>query len=151
MLAARRHFCRQAESTSNFTPSVSSTSAEPALLLADRLPCLTTFTPAAATIIAAAVEMLNVPRMSPPVPQVSRITSLEASQGTAIDLSRITPAVPTSSSTVVPFAASPISSPPICAFSCAAADNLQKCVGRFLTCEVFAPAEFEKDVTHKLK
>src|SRR5262249_51785938 len=38
----------------------------------ERLPCLTTGTPAAATTIAAAVLMLNVPVPSPPVPHVSR-------------------------------------------------------------------------------
>ena len=36
-----------------------------------RLPCLAMGTPAAAATIAVAVEMLNVPCTSPPVPQVS--------------------------------------------------------------------------------
>ena len=48
--------------------------ARPALpqwLETDRLPCLATGTPAAATTKAAVVETLKVPEPSPPVPQVS--------------------------------------------------------------------------------
>src|SRR5882672_1224498 len=55
-------------------PSASSTSALPACDVMARLPCLATVTPAAATIIATVVEMLNVPSRSPPVPQTSRIS-----------------------------------------------------------------------------
>ncbi len=54
-----------------FTPNASSTSADPHIELADRFPCLATFTPAPATTNAATVEMLNVFASSPPVPQVS--------------------------------------------------------------------------------
>ena len=54
-----------------FTPSCSNTSALPQRLDTDRLPCFATFTPHAATTIAAADEMLNVPDRSPPVPHVS--------------------------------------------------------------------------------
>src|SRR6185436_19291870 len=43
----------------------------PDRLATDRLPCFATWTPPAAATRAAAVEMLNVPRPSPPVPQVS--------------------------------------------------------------------------------
>ena len=53
------------------TPSASSTSALPARLVAARLPCFATGTPAPATTKAAAVETLKVPAPSPPVPQVS--------------------------------------------------------------------------------
>ena len=58
-------------SISIFTPSASSTSADPQRELNERLPCLATRTPAPATTSAAAVETLNVPPPSPPVPQVS--------------------------------------------------------------------------------
>ncbi len=53
------------------TPSASITSAEPHLELMLRLPCLATRTPAPAIVRAVAVEMLKVPLVSPPVPQVS--------------------------------------------------------------------------------
>ena len=56
------------------TPKASRTSALPLLLDIDRLPCLATCAPAPAITIATAVETLNVPEPSPPVPQVS-ITS----------------------------------------------------------------------------
>ncbi len=58
-------------SISILTPRAASTSALPERLETERLPCLATGTPAAAATRAAAVEMLNVPRPSPPVPQVS--------------------------------------------------------------------------------
>ncbi len=54
-----------------FTPSASSTSALPDLLDTERLPCLATLAPAAAATNAAAVEILKVCALSPPVPQVS--------------------------------------------------------------------------------
>ena len=114
MPAASRQCLSCPDVSSSLTPSRSSTSADPLLLEAERLPCLTTFTPAAATTRAAAVEMLNVPRTSPPVPQVSSTTQ-SASHPTGTLFSRMTVAAPTSSSTVVPLAASPTSSPPICA------------------------------------
>jgi hypothetical protein len=56
---------------STITPRASRTSAEPVLLLMARLPCFATLRPAPATMNAAVVEMLNVPRPSPPVPHVS--------------------------------------------------------------------------------
>ncbi len=52
-------------------PKNSNTSAEPDLLEAERLPCFAIVTPAPAATIAAAVEMLKVLSLSPPVPQVS--------------------------------------------------------------------------------
>src|SRR3954451_4794594 len=54
------------------TPRAANTSALPLRLDTERLPCLTTGTPAAATTRAVAVLMLNVPEPSPPAPQVSR-------------------------------------------------------------------------------
>ena len=57
------------------TPSASITSAEPHLELMLRLPCLATRTPAPAMVSAVAVEMLKVPLVSPPVPQVSTSAS----------------------------------------------------------------------------
>ena len=53
------------------TPNASNTSALPQRLVAERLPCFATDAPAAAATIPAAVETLNVPALSPPVPQVS--------------------------------------------------------------------------------
>ena len=52
-------------------PSASSTSAEPELDDTARLPCFATPAPAAAATSAAAVEMLSVCALSPPVPAVS--------------------------------------------------------------------------------
>ena len=52
-------------------PSASSTSADPAWLEAERLPCLTTRAPAPAATIAAIVEMLTLIERSPPVPTTS--------------------------------------------------------------------------------
>ena len=71
--------CRQATMRAGgrpmFTPSASITSAEPHLELMLRLPCLATRTPAPAMASAVAVEMLKVPLVSPPVPQVSTSAS----------------------------------------------------------------------------
>ena len=58
------------------TPRCSSTSADPQRELIERLPCFATCTPAPATTNAAAVETLNVPEASPPVPQVSTSASI---------------------------------------------------------------------------
>src|SRR5450756_1058447 len=82
------------------TPSASRTSALPHLLVAERLPCLATVTPAPAATRAAAVEMLNVWAPSPPVPQVSRITSVSTSTFSASAL--MARAMPTISSAVSP-------------------------------------------------
>src|SRR2546421_406255 len=54
MLAASTHCFSSTGPRSSLTPRASSTSAEPLLEEAERLPCLTTRTPAAATMIAAA-------------------------------------------------------------------------------------------------
>ena len=84
-------------------PSASSRSAEPDLLVAERLPCFATQHPAPAATKAAVVETLNV-GTPPPVPAVSSRSVRSASTGTAS--SRIVRARPVSSSTVSPFARS---------------------------------------------
>ena len=53
------------------TPSASSTSALPLREVNDRLPCFAIVTPAPAATNAAAVEILNVVTVPPPVPAVS--------------------------------------------------------------------------------
>ena len=53
------------------TPKVSNTSALPERLDTERLPCLATFTPHAASRTAADVEMFTVFAPSPPVPTIS--------------------------------------------------------------------------------
>ena len=53
------------------TPSASSTSALPLREVNDRLPCFAIGTPAPAATNAAAVEILNVVTVPPPVPAVS--------------------------------------------------------------------------------
>ena len=57
-------------------PKDSKTSALPVWLDIALLPCLAILIPIPADTNAAAVEMLNVPRPSPPVPQVSNKLSL---------------------------------------------------------------------------
>ena len=64
-----------------------------------RLPCFATGTPVDATTSAAAVEMLNVPAPSPPVPTTSIAPSGASTRSTR---SRIADANPASSSTVSP-------------------------------------------------
>ncbi len=95
-----------------FTPRASSTSALPHWLLAARLPCLATLRPAPATAKAAAVEMLKVEALSPPVPQVS---TTMPSAWTGMALSRITRAMPAISSLVSPFIRSAVTKAPNCA------------------------------------
>jgi hypothetical protein len=92
------------------TPSASSTSALPVWLESERLPCLATRAPAPAITSAAAVEILNVPEASPPVPQVS-ITLGPAS--TTIMRSRMARAKPASSPAVSPFILSATRNPAI--------------------------------------
>ena len=69
--------------------------------------------PRAAATSAAAVETLNVPAPSPPVPQVS--TTPGGAPGSATACARIARAAPTISSTVSPFMRSATRSAPICA------------------------------------
>ena len=101
--------CTVATGASMRTPSASSTSALPQVPLAERLPCLATGTPQAATTNDATVEMLKVPAPSPPVPQVS--TAPCEVSGTA--RARIARAKPTTSSSVSPRAAIAPRSAPI--------------------------------------
>ena len=56
---------------SKLTPATSNKSALPQVLDTERLPCLATCPPAAATTNAQVVEILKVLAPSPPVPQVS--------------------------------------------------------------------------------
>ena len=87
-----------------------------------RLPCLATATPQLAVTIATVVEMLKVPALSPPVPQVS-ISGLRRvrSGGTR---RRIASAMPAISSGVSPFMRSAMAKPAICA---AVASPLRTC------------------------
>ena len=94
-------------------PAASSTSALPLAPDAARLPCYAMFPPAPATTKAAAVEILNVPIPSPPVPQVS-IKGLR-SMCTRAASSRITLAAAAISSMVSPFILRAIRIPAICA------------------------------------
>src|SRR5215470_2394753 len=112
-----------------FTPRVSTTSAEPqseAPLSPDieRLPCLATLSPAPATTNAVAVETLNVPEASPPVPHVSTSISRSVPVSAAVSsarvwtlatFERITCAKPINSSTVSPFIRSAVRNAAICA------------------------------------
>ena len=109
------------------TPSASRTSALPQRLVAERLPCLATVTPAPAAISAAAVEMLKVPAPSPPVPQVSRMTS--ASTSTFSASSVIARAMPTISAAVSPLTRSALRKAAICvvlAFPCMISSSTER-------------------------
>ena len=100
-----RHSATASAPRSILTPSASRTSALPQRLLIARLPCLATLSPAPAAIRAAAVEILVLPDLSPPMPQVS-ITGGVVLTGMA--LSRITLASPAISSTVSPLTRSAV-------------------------------------------
>jgi hypothetical protein len=97
-------------SSSMLTPSASSRSAEPHLLVLERLPCLATAQPAPAATRAAAVETLKV-EGPPPVPAVS--TRLARSLETGVASARIVRAKPTSSGTVSPLARRAIRKAPV--------------------------------------
>src|SRR3954454_15234787 len=92
-------------------PRRSSTSALPALLDADRLPCLTTVTPAPAATIAAIVEMLTEKDRSPPVPTTS---SVRPGTDNGAACSYIASTRPCISSTVSPLARNATANPAIC-------------------------------------
>src|SRR3954451_13721177 len=109
---ASMHEATAAGSRSMFAPSASSTSAEPDLPVALRLPCFATMQPAPAATNAAHVETLNVGR-PPPVPAVSSKSSRPTSTERARE--RIVRARPTSSSTVSPFVRSAIRNAAACA------------------------------------
>src|SRR5918993_1083511 len=103
MPASARQRSAAAGEAETFTPRASSTSALPQRLETDRLPCFATGTPQAATTMAAADEMLNVPDRSPPVPHVSNTSHPCVSNRTACR--RIVSARPTISSGRSPFIA----------------------------------------------
>ena len=84
---------------------------EPDAELAALLPCLTTGTPDAAATTAAIVEMLTVPKRSPPVPTMS---STSGSTGSGSAASRIASRKPTISSTVSPLARRATRNPASC-------------------------------------
>ena len=98
----------RANGTSIRTPSASSTSADPLRELAARLPCFATRAPPAAASIAAAVEILNASKPSPPVPHVSIMFfgRISPSVKTSAACRRITVANPASSSTKIGLALS---------------------------------------------
>src|SRR4051795_10372983 len=109
---ASMHAATAAGSRSMFAPSASSTSAEPDLPVALRLPCFATMQPAPAATNAAHVETLNVGG-PPPVPAVSSRSSPPTSTERARE--RIVRARPTSSSTVSPLVRSAIRNAAACA------------------------------------
>ena len=93
-------------------PAAASTSALPLELETLRLPCLATGTPSAASSSALAVDTLNSPAPSPPVPQVSTRRSRSAgSTCSGRDFSRITCAAAAISSGASPFMRSAIRNP----------------------------------------
>src|SRR6266516_4429396 len=116
-------------------PSASSTSAEPQREVKERLPCLATAAPAPAATNAAAVEMLNVVTLPPPVPHVS--TRCTPSASTRTIASRNARAAPATSSAVSPLTRRPTSRAAICtgdasprmttANTAAARDSLSDC------------------------
>jgi len=99
-------------------PKDSSRSALPAAVLEiDRLPCLATCTPAPAATNAASVDMLKVPALSPPVPQVSSSGCPWGKSGcTFTAMSRMARARPTNSATAGPFIRIAIAKAAICAW-----------------------------------
>ena len=66
-----KHWRAVSGDISKLMPKAANKSEEPDLLETLRLPCLHTLTPQAAATNALAVEMLMVPRPSPPVPTIS--------------------------------------------------------------------------------
>src|SRR4051812_22457109 len=96
-------------------PNSSSRSAAPQADDAARLPCFTTRTPAAATAMAAIVEMLTVWARSPPVPTMSTAVSRTASGSwTRVALASIASAKPAISAGDSPLARSAITNPAVC-------------------------------------
>ena len=101
-----------AGSAISFMPSPESTSAAPDFEEMLLFPCLATGTPAAATTIAAAVEIFSVPLPSPPVPTISVAPSGAL---TGLHLDRMTLAAAAYSVTVSPLVRRAARNPPICA------------------------------------
>src|SRR3989338_697401 len=109
------HSAALSEVASKLTPKASKTSALPHFEDADLLPCLATFKSAPAKTNAAAVDMLKVPELSPPVPHVSTIISLGLSKSIFLAFCLITLAKEVISSTVSPFNLKATKNPAICA------------------------------------
>src|SRR5215213_4880529 len=107
-----RHASETSGGGETFTPSAASTSALPERLVAARLPCFATGSPAPAMTKAAAVETLKVFAELEPVPAVSMKHSWRERMRTA--RARMADASPANSSTVSPFTASATSAAPIC-------------------------------------
>src|SRR4051812_14750258 len=96
-------------------PKCSSRSAVPVVDEAERLPCLTTVTPAAAVMMAAIVEMFTVLARSPPVPTMSTASVRTFSgSSTRVALASMASTRPASSPGVSPLARSAIANPAIC-------------------------------------
>ena len=112
MPASRRISACTSVGKSSGTPSASKTSALPQRLETERLPCLATGRPQAATTTAAAVEMLSVCEPSPPVPQVSTTSGSPCS--TTVIAPRIASAAPAIASAVSPPMRSATANAPIC-------------------------------------
>ena len=102
----------------------------------DRFPCLATFTPAPATTNEAAVEILNVPRASPPVPHISMAGE---TSGTGTIFSLIALAKPAISSTVSPLVRNAIRNPAIWA-SLNFPDMIESITSNALSCERSSPS-----------
>ncbi len=102
MPSSARQRWRIGASASIAIPSSTRTSALPELPDAERLPCLATGTPQAATTIAVAVDTLTVAAPSPPVPQVSRSPAGGVSRPQGAIRARTASTAPASSSAVSP-------------------------------------------------
>ena len=103
-------------------PSCSSTSALPAFEEAERLPCLTTVTPAPAATIAAIVEMFTENDRSPPVPTTSSTRPPTTSGVAAAYIASTRPSI---SSMVSPLARSATAKPAIWAGRRLAGEDLR--------------------------
>src|ERR1700682_3581906 len=110
MPASSTHRATPSGPKSIFTPSCSSTSADPHIEEAARLPCLATLAPHAEATMAESVEMLKVDSPSPPVPHVS---SSAASIEIGVAFARAARAKPVISSEVSPFIRSATRNPAI--------------------------------------
>ncbi len=93
--------------------NASSTSALPHLLEALRLPCFATGTPPAAKTIAAAVEILNVPLWSPPVPHTSIACTSVLTCSIRVRMASMKPCT---SCALTPFLVSSVSALAICSW-----------------------------------
>src|ERR1043166_5398478 len=112
--ASRRAAAIRSTGASMRTPRASRTSALPHWDVNDRFPCLATRTPAPPASNAAAVEMLNVRIVPPPVPHVSTSSS-GRSAGNGTITCRIARTTAATSAGVSPLTRRPTRSAPICA------------------------------------